>query len=44
MKYLLLIYDNEGKNMSMSPEAMSEKLDEWFKYIDELRASGILLD
>ena len=44
MKYLFLIYDNEQKNISMSQEAMGKKLEEWFKYTDELRESGILLD
>ena len=44
MKYLLLIYDHEQKNMSMSQDAMGKKLEEWFKYTDELRESGILLD
>ena len=43
MKYLLLIYDNEKANMSMSPEEMSKKMDEWFKYTDDLQKSGRLL-
>ena len=44
MKYLLLIYDNEKTHMSMSPEEMSKKMDEWFKYTDDLQATGKLLD
>ena len=44
MKWLFLIYDNEQKNISMSQENMGKKLEEWFKYTDELRESEILLD
>ena len=34
MKYLHLIYHDEQKNMSTSPEAMDKKMEEWFKYTD----------
>lgn len=43
MKYLLLIYDNEQANTNKSPEDMSKKMDEWFKYADDLQKSGKLL-
>ena len=44
MKYLLLIYDNEQANMNKSPEDMAKKLDQWFKYTDDLQKAGKLLD
>ncbi len=43
MKYLLLIYDNEQANMSMSSEEMAKNMDEWFKYADDLQKSGKLV-
>ncbi len=43
MKYLLLIYDNEQANMNRSPEEMTKKMDEWFKYTADLQQSGMLL-
>ena len=47
MKYLLLIYDNEQANMNLmnlSPDAMSKKMDEWFKYTDDLQKAGKMLE
>ena len=43
MKYLLLIYDNEQASKNKSPEDMAKKMDEWFKYTDDLQKSGKLL-
>ncbi len=44
MKYLLLIYDNEQANMNRSPEEMTKKMDEWFKYTADLQGTGMLLE
>jgi hypothetical protein len=40
MKYMLLIYDNEKDLMAMPEEAMQKLLNDYFKFTDEIKASG----
>lgn len=39
MKYLLLIYGDEGQNQDVSPEAMGR----WRKVTEDMTAAGVLL-
>jgi len=43
MQYLLLIYGDETRGMSMSEEAQQALLAEWFQYTEEIRGAGAAL-
>jgi hypothetical protein len=43
MRYIMLIYDNEGAMKGRSKEEISAVMGEWFKYTDDLQKSGKML-
>ena len=43
-KYLLLLHDDPGGFMSLSPEEMQKAIEKYMAWGDRLRAEGVILD
>ena len=41
MRYMLLIYGNEGGMMGASEEEQQAEMAKWFQYTEELRTNGV---
>jgi hypothetical protein len=44
MKYMLLIYGNQTEAQEITPEQQQAQMQEWFAFVDEAQAAGVLVN